>query len=155
MLIWQKYFLIIFAIYSLLGAIKGYAECKKKKNAFGESNLFVLLGAWVWGDALIFGIFWFAISTLILMKQDWILFLLITSIYWTIRSFGEIDYWVNQQFSTINRNPPEKMRFYNMFQNDSVWFVYQILWQCMAVASIVFSIYFAAIWFHSKGLFFF
>ncbi len=146
MLLWQKYFLIIFALYSSFATAKGYLECKNEKNAFGESNLFVLLGAWVWGDVLVFGLFWLLISVAMLIKQDFVLFLLITSVFWTVRSFGEIDYWMNQQFSAIVRNPPEKLKFHSIFHNDSIWFIYQIIWQCIAVVSIIASIYFTKIW---------
>ena len=142
---WQQLILLVFSIYSFMGIILGYLECRKK-NAFNESNWFIPLGAWVWGDVFVFGVFWSLVSAFILIRQDWILILLITSVFWTIRSLGEVSYWIHQQFSVIERNPPKNLRFYSLFKNDSIWFVYQIVWQCVAVISIIFVLYFTEVW---------
>lgn len=146
MLNWQKYLLIALSIFSLVGAIKGFLECKNKKNAYGKTELFSLIGAFVWGDVVIFGIFWFLISLVILFLKNWILFLVILSLFWVIRSLGETIFWFNQQFSNKILYPPEELRFYKIFRNDSVWFIYQIIWQCVTVVSLFFLIYFTTIW---------
>jgi len=99
MLNWQKYILIALSILSLAGVIKGFLECKNKKNAYGKTELFSLIGAFVWGDVVIFGIFWFLISLVILFSRNWILFLVILSLFWVVRSLGETIFWFNQQFS--------------------------------------------------------
>lgn len=139
---YQNLLLYLLTIYSLSSAIKGYLECRKN-NAFKYSFFYYPLGAWVWGDAFIFGIFWFLVSIFFLfIQKNWNLFLLIVSVFWTVRSFGEISYWIQQQFSTINRNPPKNMFFYSLFKDDSIWFIYQIIWQCIAVVSIICTIYF-------------
>lgn len=143
---WQKLFIILWGIISLVMLIRGFRECKDKKNAFNLTPLLNIFGAFVWGDAVIFGIFWTLVSTVTLILNDWILFLLITSVFWVIRSFGETIYWLNQQFSPVKRNPPENFWFYKYFHNDSVWFVHQIYWQCITVISIIFTIYFAHLW---------
>jgi hypothetical protein len=78
--------------------------------------------------------------------NDWLLFWLIVSVFWAVRSWGETIYWLNQQFSTIERNPPKKHILYPIFHNDSVWFVHQIIWQCVTVISIVVSLYFGRLW---------
>jgi len=147
MQIWQNYFLIFLLFYSLIAVFNGYNKCKEKKEAFEVTNLFIPLGAWVWGDVLVFGIFWFIVSaTFLFILKNWYLFLLVTSIYWTVRSFGEINYWLNQQFSVIKKNPPKNLLFHNIFYNDSIWFIYQTVWQCVAVLFIISSIYFSYIW---------
>ena len=146
MLNWQKYILITLSIFSLVGAIKGFLECKNKKNAYGKAELFSLIGAFVWGDVVIFGIFWFLISLVILFLKNWILFLVILSLFWVVRSLGETIFWFNQQFSNKILYPPEKLHFYKVFRNDSVWFIYQIIWQCVTVVSLLFLIYFTTIW---------
>ena len=147
MIIWQKFLLILLAVYSIVGFIKGLRESKNKKNPFGETKFFTPLGAFVWGDMVIFGVFWWLISLVILYLNDWILFLLIFSVFWTVRSFGETTYWFLQQFSVVNRNPPEKFWHFKIFKNDSVWFVNQIFWQCVTTVSLISTIYLAKIWF--------
>ncbi len=143
--IWQQILVSIYLSISLIGMIKGYRE-SRRGNSYGNCHFFNIIGAFVWGDTVIFGLFWTLVSTLILTTKDWILFLLILSVFWVIRSVGETIYWFNQQFSTINRNPPKKLLGYKIFQNDSIWFIYQIYWQCLTVISIVLTIYFAKRW---------
>lgn len=143
---WQKILVTTFGIYALVGFIKGLVESKNKTNAFGRCSIFSFLGAFVWGDAVVFGIFWIIVAIFILLIKDWILFWLIYTIFWSVRSLGETIYWFNQQFSVIKRNPPSVFWFYKIFRNDSVWFVWQIYWQCLAVVSIIASIYLTKLW---------
>lgn len=144
---WQKGLVIVFGVITFIGSIKGLSESKNKKNAYGLTPYLFPFGIFVWGDAVVFGLFWTLVSIVVYLVQDWILFLLIFSVFWAVRSFGETIYWFNQQFSKINRNPPEKFRLYKIFHDDSVWFIFQIFFQCIAVISIIFSIYLAKIWF--------
>ncbi len=147
---WQKVLVIIYGIVNLVVFSKGYRETKHKKNAFGLTLLLGPLGIFAWGDAVVFGLFWVIVTVLSLLLNEWNLFCLIVSVFWVVRSLGETLYWFNQQFSTINRNPPKNLFFYSIFQNDSVWFAYQIMWQCVTVASIIFSIYFSHTWLASR-----
>ena len=143
---WQQWILVFWLLFSVTGFIKGITESKNKKNAFGGAHIYNLIGAFVWGDAVVFGLFWVLVSVICIYLNDWTLFLLVTSVFWLVRSAGEAIYWFNQQFSTIDRNPPKKFWFYRYFHNDSVWFVYQIFWQCVLVVAIIFTIYFTNIW---------
>jgi hypothetical protein len=143
---WQRFFLLGFAVFSLFAFFKALHECRNKRNAFGLTPWLLPIGAFVWGDAVVFGFFWAVISLAAGLMQDWYLFLLITSLFWVTRGFGEMIYWFNQQFSTLDRNPPEKMKGYEIFRNDSVWFVYQIVWQCVTVIALLLSLYFAFRW---------
>lgn len=147
---WQKMFLLVNLLFNLVVFLKAYHECKYKKNAYGETKALWILGIFVWGDALVFAPFWIVSSVVTLLLNDWYLFLLTVSVFWLVRSFGETIYWFNQQFSKINRNPPEKLLFYSVVKNDSVWFIYQITWQCVTVVSIIFSIYFSHLWLLNK-----
>jgi len=150
MSLWQKGLILIFCLVNLLVFFKGFYESKFKRNAYGLTRPLVFLGIFVWGDAVVFGLFWFFSSIITLFLSDWYLFLLIISVFWLVRSLGETIYWFNQQFSTIKRNPPEKLPGYSFFHNDSLWFVYQIVWQVVTVVSIIFSIYFSSIIWTSK-----
>ncbi|OGM28041.1 hypothetical protein A2962_05490 [Candidatus Woesebacteria bacterium RIFCSPLOWO2_01_FULL_39_61] len=143
---WQVNVVIVWGTVSLLFCIKGILESKDKRSAFGITPYLLPLGIFVWGDAVIFGLFWFVVSLMTLIVNDWIFFLLIISIFWVVRSVGETVYWINQQFSIINRNPPEKFWFHKYFHNDSVWFIHQIIWQCVTVVSLVTTIYLAKAW---------
>lgn len=142
---WQIVFLCLYGLGNLLLSTKASYESHKKKNAFGQIP-FGIIGMFVWGDAVVFGIFWALVSIVTLLLQDWILFWLIFSLFWVVRSFGETIYWFNQQFSTVKREDPKQKWLYKYFHNDSVWFVYQITQQCITVVSLVASIYFASVW---------
>lgn len=145
----QEYilFLILFGLFNLGVSAKGFYESNKKRNAYGEIFLLTPLGIFVWGDAAIFGIFWFLASSISVLLLDVYLFPLIASLFVVVRSLGETMYWFNQQFSTITREQPNGHRFlYKYFHNDSVWFVYQILNQCVTVAGLVATLYFAHMW---------
>jgi len=143
---WQGVLIATFALLNLAVFGKGVFEVKKKNNPFGRSFGLGFLGIFVWGDGVIFGLFWCLTSLICLSLKDWILFLLIFSVFWVVRSFGETIYWLNQQFSDLNRNPPETLNGFNFFKNDSIWFVYQIIHQCITVVAIISSIYLTRLW---------
>ncbi len=144
--IWQKILILTWGILSLLFFIKGFIESKEKKNSFSKTPLLSVFGIFVWGDAVIFGLFWIFSSITIILLNDWLLFPLILSVFWFVRSLGETIYWLNQQFSPIKRNPPENLLGYRYFKNDSIWFIYQTIWQCITIISIISTIYFVKIW---------
>ncbi len=144
--IFQVSTVVIYGLISILAFIKGIYEVNKKNNSFGEAPFLLFLGIFVWSDAVIIGLFGLLVSLICLLIGDWILFWLIISIFWVVRSLGEIIYWINEQFSPIIRNPPETLLGYKFFKNDSIWFVYQLFWQCVMVVSIVFSILLARFW---------
>lgn len=143
---WQNGFLLLFALVNVALFAKGLYESNQKNNAFGLTRPLFFLGMFVWGDAVIFGLFWSVAALIALVFQDWILFLLIASVFWMVRSFGEVLYWINQQFSPIKRNPSNTLLGYRWFKNDSIWFVYQLVWQCVLVISIITSIYLVNEW---------
>jgi hypothetical protein len=142
--LWSIFF-SFFAFFNGVLFFLAYFECKKK-NVYGLTRLLSPLGMYVWGDVLIFSIFWTVVSLISLLLSDVYLFFLIVSLFWVVRSFGETIYWFLQQFSSIQREPPKNVELYPLLQNDSVWFVQQIKNQCITVVALVFSIYFAARW---------
>lgn len=142
----QAYFLLLFLVINLGIFVYGWYQSIKKKNAFGLTYPLYPLGMFVWGDTVIFGLFWSLVSITCYFLQDWTLFKLTFSVFWVIRSLGETNYWFNQQFSSIKRNPPEKLPGGRLFNNDSIWFIYQICWQCVAVVAVISSIYLASVW---------
>lgn len=132
-------------VFSLVGLIKGLVEARRN-NPFGFSGIFNLIGSFVWGDVVIFGILWVLISVVAWSLQDFLLFLLSYGFFWFIRSMGEVSYWLNEQFSSVRRNPPETLWLNKIFPGESVWFGYQIFWQSIAVISGIGSLYLAKLW---------
>lgn len=144
---WQIYIVVLYGTGALIGFLTAFWECWRNKKSYSLTPHLTLYGAFVWGDMVVFGLFWSLVSLVTLLLNDWILFLLIISVFWVVRSVGETIYWFNQQFSRINRNPPEHHKIlYKIFHNDSVWFVYQIYWQCITVVSLIAILYLTRLW---------
>lgn len=137
---------LLFSVFSLLLTLIGLWKSTKKNQVFEETPYLSWLGIFVWGDAVIFGVFWAIAGLVVYLTHSIELMWLIYSVFWVVRSFGETIYWFNQQFSSINRNPPERLKGFRFYKNDSIWFAYQIWWQCIAVVSIIATIYFAHLW---------
>jgi len=137
----QAIFLVIFAFCSFIVFSKGIKEAIKKNSPYKETPFLFFMGIFVWGDALIFAPFWLILSLAALLLENGRFFLIGASVFWLVRSLGETIYWLNQQFSPLKRNPPEKMRGYKIIKNDSIWFIYQIFWQTISIAAIIALIY--------------
>jgi hypothetical protein len=138
---WQQFITFLFGIYSLAALIISLYQVLANKNIFGSSFPFILIGAFVWGDALIFGLFWIIISSLAIILHNWFFLLMSYSVFWIVRSIGETLYWLNQQFSSLQLNPPERFFLSRYFTGNSIGFIYQIFWQCITVISVVSLVY--------------
>lgn len=143
-------YLLLFTLISLLVFAKSLHETKQKQNPFGLTPFLLPLGIFVWADGVIIGLFWIISSFVAYLLKDSLLFIFLFSLFWLVRSAGEAIYWLNQQFSPINRNPPETLLKHQVFTGDSIWFVYQIFWQCILVVSILSSVYFGFLWLTSR-----
>lgn len=147
-----KLLLIIFSLFNLLTVFYGFYKCRYKAHTYGITWWLYPLGIFVWGDAIIFGLFWSLTGLLTLILNDWLLFLLIFSVFWLVRSIGETVFWLNQQFTTVNRYPPEQLLGHKIFQgkiveeNDAIWFVNQIFMQAVTVITIITTIYLTHLW---------
>lgn len=130
---WQTVLVTLYALYSLLATRHGIQNGINRANVFGLTPWLYPLGIFVCGDAVIIGIFGLALSLFILAINNWWIGVTLWSFYWIVRSLGEMIYWLNQQFSPIERNAPPSLRGYHWFPNDSIWFIYQVSWQCLAV----------------------
>ncbi len=146
MALWQQLFIAGYSLVNLFVFVLGWNQSVKHKNAFGLATPFQFLGIFVWGDALVIGFFWIFSSLIFLFFNDWIGFLLTAAVFWSVRSLGEIIYWINEQFAVKHRNAPDKLLLHSKLGNDSVWFVYQIFWQCVLAVSIIISIYLVSLW---------
>ena len=144
--IWQNYFVIFVAIYSFIAFIQGYRQTHTKNNPYGLCKRFNPLSAFVWADAVIFGIFFIFVSVFCLIIQDFVLFLLVITVFWTVRSIGEQIYWFLEQFAVNHRNPEKTQWMNRWFHRDSVWIANQIYNQCLSVIGIIVSVYLFKIW---------
>lgn len=138
--------LSIFGLINLIIFIKSWRQVVNKHNPFGLTRWLSWLGIFVWADALVIAPFWVLAVLVSTIVHDWILFFLIASIFWSVRSLGEMVYWLNEQFAAKKRNPPQTLMGYSLIKSEAIWFVYQVFWQCVLVFSIVSAIYFARIW---------
>lgn len=136
---YQLLFLIFTFVVHALVFIYAPVACAKKHKTFTQTPVLSVYGVFVWGDALIFSPFWALMSLLALYTNDWLLFWVITSVFWVVRSCGEVLYWFLEQFSGHPRNKAENLLGYGLVKSDAVFFLYQIFWQCVAVISIVIS----------------
>lgn len=142
----QFLLVVLWGMYACSAFIRGLRQVKSKNNPYGLCAEFNLLGAFVWADAVIFGAFFTGVSIAILIVQDFILFLLSISLFWTIRSVGEQMYWFMEQFAVNHRNPEHTLWFSKYFKRNSSWIAMQIYWQCISVISIISTVYFFYIW---------
>ena len=142
----QTSLLLFVGMTSLVSAGYGFFLSSQRNKVFTETPWLWWLGIFVWGDAIIIGTFWFLASLTTWLLKDWILFLLIISIFWLVRSIGETIYWFLEQFSTITRNEPKNLWGYRWVKNDSIWFLNQIFWQCITVVTSITSLYLAKLW---------
>jgi hypothetical protein len=144
---WQQISVSIYGLVALGVFISGFRACYSKNKAFEDTPISAMCyGAFVQADKVIFGLFWFVASLIAFIVDDWLLFLLIFSVFWLVRSVGETLYWMFQQFHPRPGNDPQKFWFYRFFKNDSVWFVNQIYWQCITVITVISSVYLAHLW---------
>lgn len=139
--------LIAFACISFTTFLYSLHKVKNKKGAFTRvPQPLVFMGSFVWADHVVFALFWTISAIICLLLHDYLLFALIFSVFWLVRSVGESMYWFLQQFSQINRNPPENFKIHKIFHNNSVWFVHQIYWQVITVTTIITTLTLATVW---------
>lgn len=143
---WQVILVFLYGVLSFSGFLQGLRHCLRK-NPYGLTPIYNIIGSFVWTDAVVFGLFWTFTSLLVLLLSNWLLFLLTLSIFWLVRSIGETIYWFNQQFSQRNRNPAHTLWVSRIFPGDSSWVAMQIFWQCVAVATSISALFVLKIWF--------
>lgn len=142
----QSWTIVLYGTVSFLACLQGLYEVNKNKNSFGNTRLLFWLGIFVYGDAVVIGLFWSLASLVSVLLHDWILFWLFVAVFWVVRSLGETIYWLNQQYSPVIRNQPKDLVGYSLFKDESIWFVYQIVWQCITVIAVIMTIYLVRIW---------
>jgi hypothetical protein len=145
MVSWQSLLLVIFLSLQIILFIKSRQECKNGCS-FTLTHWLAPLGMFVWGDVLVLSLFWFFAGLVALLLQDVVLFLLIVSTFWLVRSIGETIYWFHQQFATVKRDLPHTLLGYSLVKNEAIWFMYQVMWQCVTVVTLLTTIYLSHQW---------
>ena len=137
--------IVFFAM--IASTIRAYFACQDKAQILRSPwRLCEVFGSFVWADHIILGPFWALISLVCYLLQDMLLFMLIFSVFWLIRSCGEVLYWFLQQFHPRAGNEPEQYWIHRHAPGEAVWFLHQIFWQCISVFAIILTIYFAYHW---------
>jgi len=137
---WQQIIIIVYGLIGLSLFVAGLFYCLKGRS-YGKWFGLNIVGAFVWGDAIIFGLFWAIVASLFLYLHSWLWFLIVLCTFWLIRSIGETIYWFLNQFIPLKHNKPENFFFYRLVRNDSVYFIAQIWWQCLATVFLALLIY--------------
>ncbi len=143
--IFSNIFLVVFFCYSVVALVLGI---RKKKNPFGLVRWFLPIGVFVWIDAVVFGLFFAVVTLFCLLFQQWSLFLLIFSVFWTVRSIGEQIYWFLEQFAHAHRNAPHTLWPKKWFKGEESWIIMQTTWQSLSVIGVI-----TSVWFFVKFLF--
>lgn len=138
--------LILLAVFAGLATYLGYLNSAQRKNSFGLTPYLTPLGIFVWGDAITIGPFWLGVVALAYITQNPHLLYLCISLFWLVRAHGEVQYWLNEQFTTKHRNTPKSLFLHTLFEEDAVWFGYQTFWQCVMVFAGVAALAFAKMW---------
>ncbi len=138
----QSLFLITcYGLIAGLSFIVGLRETYSRNNPYGLTRWLLPYGIFVWGDAVIIGLFWTIASFLSVYLQNMQLFIILQAAYWIVRSAGEVLYWFLQQFASVKRDPPHTLLGHKLFPGESIWFAYQVGWQMVLVVAIVSLLY--------------
>ncbi|MBI5044369.1 MAG: hypothetical protein HZC02_00375 [Candidatus Levybacteria bacterium] len=122
-------------------------KCMSKNTILSKPFILCeLFGSFVWADQVLFSLFWVFVSVVTLLMHDFLLFFLIFSLFWVVRSSGEVMYWFMQQFHPRPGNEPHLFWANQYIPGEAVWFVHQIFWQCVLTLTIISTLYLAYKW---------
>jgi hypothetical protein len=142
----QTYGVFLYLLLAVVALIQSVMRVRQNQS-YSLATPFQFLGIYVWGDALLIAPYWLGTSLISLFLNDWLFFLLTISLFWVVRGFGETIYWLNQQFSPILREPPEKFWHYQFVKDDSVWFMYQVFSQIITITALLVTLLLLKQWF--------
>lgn len=122
----------VLASFGILGTYLGVKNSWKNKNPFGLARPWFFLGAFVWGDLVLIGPWWLFVGLVSLVIKSWFFMSLLCLSFWLVRAWGEVHYWLNEQFVQQKRNKPEDLLGYKLFgSSQAIYFGYQLFWQIM------------------------
>ena len=133
--------IFLYGFFAFVSLALGIRQTYFRKNPYGLTPQLIIYGIFVWGDAIIIGLFWTVVSLITVLTGNTSFFLITQAVYWIVRSMGEIIYWFLQQFAETKRDLPKTLAFHQFFPGESIWFAYQLFWQIVLVISIISLIY--------------
>lgn len=95
---------------------------------YSDTPLLMLAGIFVWGDALVLGIFW-GVSFLFLPFLPLVFILRYFLLFGMIRNMYEVIYWIGHQHAKSQYNPPLFRKFSWIKPNESA-ILYQVICTC-------------------------
>lgn len=131
------YFQLLLICLHTLIFFRARTQCSKKHKSFTVEPWLFCTGSFVWADVLVFSPFWICVSLLAIFLNSWLFFLVVISVFWLVRSAGEVLYWFLEQFTGHQRNKAHDLIGYNLVKSEAIYFVYQIFWQCILVLTII------------------
>ena len=137
---------LLLTLIATLIAIKGYYQSAILKNSSALTKGLFTVGIFVWGDAITIAPFWILVGLIGYFTQDVYLFFTLVSLFWVVRAYGEVQYWIAEQFSAKKRNNPKNLWGNELFNNDYIYFGYQTFWQIIMVFSSAITLYFGKAW---------
>jgi hypothetical protein len=140
-------FILLFGLTALSTFFIALRKCKSHEGRVGKPyKVCELYGSFLWMDHIVLAPFWVIISFGTIILNDSLLFLLILSTFWLIRSIGETIYWFLQQFHPRPGNEPEKFWINKLAPGQGVWFLNQLFWQCVSVLTLISTVYLFSLW---------
>jgi hypothetical protein len=127
---WKLPFAVVLFSLSVIVFIHGIQQ-SKKGNFYTDTPFLFPLGIFVWGDAIVLGLFW-AVLALGSIAMSWMSILRVLFIFFALRSAFEVVYWLNQQAIHSEYMPPLFRRFHWLKAQDAA-ILYQLLNMCETV----------------------
>jgi len=103
----------------------------KKGQFYSDTKFLIPAGIFVWGDALVLGLFWGA-SFLFLPFLPLIFAVRYVLLFGTIRNMYEVIYWIGHQYAKSTYNPPLFRKISWIKPNESA-ILYQVMCTCQVV----------------------
>jgi len=123
-------FASIIAVISLVVFVQALRKCQQDQF-FSDTFSLGWLGIFVWGDALVLAPFWLA-SSLAFFWLSWIGILRWWLLFYLVREFYEVIYWLNHQ-ATNNQYRPPFLRQVKWLTTHQVSIIYQVLSMCQVI----------------------
>ena len=81
--------IFLYGFFAFVSLALGIRQTKKRKNPYGLTPQLIIYGIFVWGDAIIIGLFWTVVSLITVLTGNTSFFLITQAVYWIVRSMGE------------------------------------------------------------------
>ena len=139
------YFILIWGIASIFLAFVSIYKIKANKQRCDFTWWWAFpIGAFVWEDALIFGILHFLLALVSLLSKSNMLWVVAFLVFWIIRSAGETLYFFLQQFIVPVHHPHDISaqltlirRLFGDISDQKIFILLQVSMQSILVLSLL------------------